>query len=130
MQRSRLPQQPACESEKKIQIFVVCEESGKKYRLMFKESVFGIVTVFHIRQQLKRLLSDHDFELYFKGQLLSDSVFCKSSQIVSGSTILLKRTKMQSTGLQYKNFQPKEAEKQLETYEKHFETQGDTPVLE
>ena len=79
MQRSRLPQQPACESEKKIQIFVVCEESGKKYRLMFKESVFAIVTVFHIRQQLKRLLSDHDFELYFKGQLLSDSVFCKSN---------------------------------------------------
>ena len=37
---------------------------------------------------------------------------------------------MQATGLQYKNFQPKEAEQQLETYEKHFEAQSDTPVLE
>lgn len=49
MQRGRLPQQPAGDNQKKVQIFVVCEESGKKYRFMFKESVFGIVTIFHIR---------------------------------------------------------------------------------
>lgn len=72
MQRARLPQQPAPEAQKKVQIFVVCEDSGKKFRLMFKETVFAIVTVFHIRQQLRRLLPGKNFELYFKGQLLSD----------------------------------------------------------
>ena len=126
MQRGRLPQRPVCADQSRVQIFVVCEETGKKFRLIFKEAVFGIVTVFHIRQQLKRLLPGQNFELYFRGQLLADSVFCKSSHIVSGSTILLRQTDTQSGALQYKNFLPDQAR----SYEKHFAVPGDSPVSE
>lgn len=53
-------------------------------------------------------------------------MFCKSSQIVSGSTILLRETSAQPGTLKYKNFEPE----QLENYEKHFGAQQDSSVLE
>lgn len=61
----------------KITFTVVCDEIGKKYKISFKESIYHMITIKHVRDHLKKAQSkSYSFELYYNGELLLDPMYC------------------------------------------------------
>lgn len=75
----------------KIQFTIVCDETGKKYKISFKENMYNFVTIKHIREHVRKAQTNPlPFELYYNGELLLDPMFCYQQDIGNNSVVLMK----------------------------------------